>query len=253
VARLCAAWAEELGDLVADTGHWLHERMESGAQVLFEGAQGLLLDLDHGTYPFVTSSTTGAAGIATGLGIAPRRVDRVVAVMKAYCTRVGAGPFPTEDEGEVGDRLREVGKEFGTTTGRPRRCGWFDAVAARYAARLNGLDGLAVTKFDVLDEIDEIPVAVGYRLDGEERPTPPADADDLARIEPVYERLAGWRTSTREARRLEDLPGAARAYLDRLAELTEVPVALVSVGPDREATVLDPASSLGEWLGARNG
>jgi adenylosuccinate synthase len=250
IAGLCERWAAEIGPLVTDTGQWLHERIAAGGRVLFEGAQGTLLDLDHGTYPHVTSSSTGAGGIATGLGIGPRRVNRVLGVMKAYCTRVGAGPFPTEEPGEVGDRIRETGREYGTTTGRPRRCGWFDAVAARYAARVNGLEGVAVTLFDVLDHFDEVRLATAYQVEREQVRHLPADPDLLQRARPVFETLPGWKTDTREARCLADLPTAARGYLDRMAEESGVPVDLVSVGPDRQEVVLDASSGLVSWLGS---
>jgi adenylosuccinate synthase len=207
--------------------------------VLLEGAQGTLLDLDHGTYPFVTSSSAAAGGGLTGSGIGPRRIDRVVGVAKAYATRVGLGPFPTELSGEMGERIREEGVEYGATTGRPRRCGWLDAVALRYAARLNGLDELIITKLDVLDGLDRIAVAVGYRGPGGAAPFTPG-ARQLAAVEPVYEWHAGWQSSTRDARRWSDLPERARAYLARVAELAGVRISRVSVGPERDATLAGP-------------
>ena len=216
--------------LAADTGRAALEAIRSGKRVLLEGAQGALLDVDHGTYPFVTSSNTTAGGAAVGAGIGPTVIDAVLGVVKAYATRVGNGPFPSEAGEADSEKLRELGGEYGATTGRPRRCGWFDAVVARYAGRINGLTDVAVTKLDVLDTIETIPVCVGYRVDGEPLDDFPADAGRLARLEPVYEQLEGWCAPTGEARRLEDLPGKARAYLERLESLLETPVRYVSVG-----------------------
>ena len=202
-----------------------------------EGAQGTALDLDHGTYPFVTSSNTTAAAAATGLGVGPTAISAVLGVVKAYTTRVGNGPLPTEFDEEMGARVRELGGEFGATTGRPRRCGWFDAVQARYAARVNGLTGLAVTKLDVLDSLGEIRIATGYRVDGDLTTEFPADTWSLSRVEPVLERHPGWRLPTTEARHIADLPPEARSYLDRLQELTGVPIEIVSVGSRREQII----------------
>jgi len=213
-----------------DAGRVAIDAVRAGERVLLEGAQGALLDVDHGTYPFVTSSNTTAGGAAVGAGIGPTAIDAVLGVLKAYTTRVGNGPFPSEATEEDAKRLRTLGGEFGATTGRPRRCGWFDAVVARYAARINGLTDLAVTKLDVLDTISPIPVCVGYRVDGEPLDDFPADAGRLERLEPVYEELEGWGTPTSDARRLEDLPKRARAYLDRIQALLETPVRYVSVG-----------------------
>ncbi|PYP00633.1 MAG: adenylosuccinate synthase [Gemmatimonadetes bacterium] len=207
-----------------------------GSAVL-EGAQGALLDVDHGTYPYVTSSNTTAGGAAVGSGIGPTAVDAVLGVVKAYTTRVGNGPLPTEAEPAVADRIRELGDEFGATTGRPRRCGWFDAVVVRYAVRVNGLTGLAVTKLDVLDSFSEIPVCVGYRFEGESLDSMPADVERLAGVEPVYESLPGWEKSLSHVRRLADLPPAARAYLDRLQDLAHAPIQYVSVGTHREQII----------------
>jgi adenylosuccinate synthase len=235
--RDAEAWWAVLGPMCADVTRILHEALEAGEPILFEGAQGALLDVDHGTYPFVTSSNTVSGGIPAGLGIPPRAVERVLGVMKAYTTRVGAGPFPTEDPGAIGDQLREAGREYGTTTGRPRRCGWFDAVAGRYAVRLNGLDALALTKFDVLSGLEEVRIAVAYEIDGERVEHPPALSEDWERAVPVYETMPGW-TLPESVSGVEQLPSPARAYLDRIAELTGCPVALVSVGPDRRETLL---------------
>ena len=223
--------------LAADSGHLVDLALRQGRRVLLEGAQGALLDVDHGTYPFVTSSNTTAGGAATGAGIGPTAIDGVLGVVKAYTTRVGNGPLPTEVEGDLGDRLREAGAEFGATTGRPRRCGWFDANVVRYAVRVNGLTGLAVTKLDVLDGMSELPVGTGYRLDGDVCEEIPADVDRLARVKPVYEVLPGWNRPTGAARRLADLPPAARAYLDRLEDLAGAPLRYVSVGTRRDQII----------------
>jgi adenylosuccinate synthase len=216
--------------LAADAGRVVLEAVRGGERVLLEGAQGALLDVDHGTYPFVTSSNTTAGGATVGAGIGPTAIDAVLGVLKAYTTRVGNGPFPSEAAAADAEKLRALGGEFGATTGRPRRCGWFDAVVARYAAGINGLTDLAVTKLDVLDTISTIPVCVGYRVDGEPLDAFPADAGRLERLEPVYEELDGWGTPTGEVRRLEDLPKQARAYLDRIEALLETPVRYVGVG-----------------------
>ncbi len=229
--------APRLLPLTIDTGRLIHERLGKGDNVLLEGAQGSLLDLDHGTYPFVTSSHTTAGGATIGAGIGPTAVDAVLGVVKAYTTRVGNGPLPTEAAEEAAARLRELGGEFGATTGRPRRCGWFDAVVVQYSARVNGLTQLAVTKLDVLDSIPKIPVCVGYRLAGEAVEEFPAAAPVLGTVVPVYEELNGWCQSTGGARALGDLPKEARAYLDRIQELVGVPIAYVSVGNRRDQLV----------------
>jgi adenylosuccinate synthase len=229
--------APRLMPLTADTGLLVHRAIREGKRVLLEGAQGALLDVDHGTYPYVTSSNTTAGGAAVGAGIGPTGIDGVLGVVKAYTTRVGNGPLPTEAESSAAERLRELGGEFGAVTGRPRRCGWFDATVVRYAARVNGLTGLAVTKLDVLDSFPEIPVGTMYRLDGHSCEEMPAEVDALGRVEPVYETLPGWSQPTGSARRLEDLPAAARAYLDRLEALSGVPVRYVSVGTRRDQII----------------
>jgi adenylosuccinate synthase len=226
----------------------LDEARRAGRRILFEGAQGVMLDVDHGTYPFVTSSSATAGGAATGLGIGPKSIGTVIGVAKAYTTRVGSGPLPTELTGEAGERLRETGQEFGASTGRPRRCGWFDAVAVRYAVRINGLDALAVTKLDVLDVFDEIPVCTGYQCRGELLTEMPSDTAQLAACTPVYETLPGWRTSTQGITRFEDLPREARDYIRRLEEVCGVPTALISTGSDRDHTIVREGSVLGEWL-----
>jgi adenylosuccinate synthase len=205
--------------------------------VLLEGAQGTLLDLDHGTYPFVTSSNPVAGGALVGAGLGPKEVERVIGVTKAYVTRVGAGPFPTEDEGPDGQWMQEKGHEFGTTTGRRRRCGWFDAVLLRYAARLNGLTELFITKLDVLSGLETVRVCVAYRYEGERYEDLPPHQSIVHKAEPVYEEVEGWSEQLGEARKLEDLPAAARKYLDRIADLADVPVRMASVGASREQTV----------------
>jgi adenylosuccinate synthase len=235
--KLVDGWAPRLLPLAADTRLLVHRALRGGRRVLLEGAQGSLLDVDHGTYPFVTSSNTTAGGASVGAGIGPTAIDGVLGVVKAYTTRVGNGPLPTEAEGATGDRLRELGGEFGSVTGRPRRCGWFDATVVRYAVRVNGLTGLAVTKLDVLDTFAEIPVCTAYRLDGRECEQIPAEVDALGRVEPVYEVLPGWQQSIGGARRLADLPSAARAYLDRLEALAETPLRYVSVGTRRDQII----------------
>jgi adenylosuccinate synthase len=229
--------APRLLPLAADTGLMVHRAVRAGRRVLLEGAQGALLDVDHGTYPYVTSSNTTAGGAAVGAGIGPTAINGVLGVVKAYTTRVGNGPLPTEAESSFGERLRELGGEFGAVTGRPRRCGWFDATVVRYAARVNGLTGLAVTKLDVLDSFAEIPVGIAYQLDGESCEEMPAEVEALARVRPTYEVRPGWQQPTGAARRLADLPSAARAYLDRLEALSGVPVRYVSVGTRRDQII----------------
>jgi len=236
-AELLERLAPRLLPLAADAGLLVHRAVREGKRVLLEGAQGSLLDVDHGTYPFVTSSNTTAGGAAVGAGIGPTLIHGVLGVVKAYTTRVGNGPLPTEAPGPHGDRLREVGGEFGAVTGRPRRCGWFDATVVRYAARVNGLTGLAVTKLDVLDGFEEIPVCTAYRLDGDACEEMPAEVEVLGRVEPKYEVLQGWNRPTGGARKLSDLPPEARAYLDRLEELSGVPMRYVSVGTRRDQII----------------
>jgi adenylosuccinate synthase len=229
--------APRLLGIVEDVGLAVTRAQKQRAAVLLEGAQGSLLDVDHGTYPFVTSSSTTAGGAAIGIGIAPRSLDAVLGVVKAYTTRVGGGPMPTELLDPTGELLRKVGNEFGATTGRPRRCGWFDAVVVRYAVRVNGLTGLAITKLDVLDDFDRIALCTGYKLGSEVMTEFPGDLADLDGIEPVYEWFDGWKTSTAGARKLGDLPAKARAYLDRIVELVECPAQYVSVGTRRDQII----------------
>jgi len=223
--------------IAEDVGLCVHRAIKNGAAVLLEGAQGSLLDVDHGTYPFVTSSNTTVGGAATGVGISPMAIDSALGVVKAYTTRVGNGPLPTELGEPLGTQVRTLGNEFGATTGRPRRCGWFDGVVVRYAARVNGLTGLAVTKLDVLDTLSELAICTGYMVDGELHTEFPADVAMLERAEPVYEWFPGWLTPTQDARQLEDLPQNARAYLDRIEALCETPIAFVSVGTRRDQII----------------
>lgn len=229
--------APRLLALSEDVGLAIHRAIRSGAAVLLEGAQGSLLDVDHGTYPFVTSSNTTSGGAAVGTGIAPTLVDSVLGVVKAYTTRVGNGPLPTEFDEAMGDRVRKLGNEFGATTGRARRCGWFDAVVVRYAARINGLSGLAVTKLDVLDTLDRLAICTGYEANGEVYSEFPGDIAELEQIVPRYEWFEGWQRETANARQLEDLPSPARRYLDRIEELVEAPISFVSVGTRRDQII----------------
>lgn len=234
----CLAYAEQLRGMVGDVTGMLETRLAAGENVLFEGAQGALLDIDHGTYPYVTSSNTTAGGAATGTGVGPRYIDSVLGIVKAYSTRVGAGPFPTELDDDVGSYLREKGGEIGTTTGRTRRCGWFDAVALRRSVFNNSMSGLCITKMDVLDELDVIRICVGYRVDGERMEQLPLGADAYADIEPMYEDMPGWRCPTAGVDRFENLPGQARDYLARISDITGVPVQVISTGPDRDHTIV---------------
>ena len=229
--------APRLLALAEDVGLTVHRAIKSGAAVLLEGAQGSLLDIDHGTYPFVTSSSTTSGGAAIGAGIAPTAIDAALGVVKAYTTRVGNGPLPTEIEGTLGEEMRRLGNEYGATTGRPRRCGWFDGVVVRYAVRVNGLSGLAVTKLDVLDTLERIGVCTGYQVDGELLTEFPGDIAALDRLTPHYEWFDGWRRSTAEARKLEELPAEARRYLDRIESLVEAPIQYVSVGTRRDQII----------------
>ncbi len=231
------AAGEKLRPFVANTVVTLHAALQEKKELLFEGAQGTFLDIDHGTYPYVTSSNTTAGGAATGSGVPPHRIDTVLGVMKAYTTRVGEGPFPTEDAA-VSDMLHGMGREFGATTGRARRCGWFDAVAARFAAMVNGIDEIAITNLDGLDTLETIRVCVAYRLGEQKWDVLPSDFGQLSRCEPVYVEFPGWKTSTADARSFADLPENARAYALKLAELTGARLKIVSVGPHRDQTIL---------------
>lgn len=233
-----AGYAERLAPFVADTDVLLQDAVDAGARIMFEGAQGTFLDLDAGTYPYVTSSHPIAAGACLGTGVGPRAIDSVLGVCKAYTTRVGAGPFPTEQDNAEGARIREQGKEYGTTTGRGRRCGWLDLVALRQSCRTNTLSGLIVTRLDVLSGFEKLPVAVAYRLRDKTITHLPADIADLAQVEPVYEVLDGWDGDLRAARRLSDLPSSTLRYLEVIEEYTKTPSAILSVGPDREETIV---------------
>jgi adenylosuccinate synthase len=237
LAEEYSSLAARIRPLIRDTTTVLHEAHRAGKRLLFEAAQGTLLDLDHGTYPYVTSSNSSTAGVWSGTGFPSRYLTRVVGVIKAYTTRVGGGPFPTELLDAVGEQIRRTGKEYGTVTGRPRRCGWFDAVAVRYSAALSGVDELAVMLLDVLSELDRVAICTAYEIDGERTEAFPGDVRVLGRCKPIFEWLPGWRTEVAGVRRQADLPAAARAYLDRLAELLRLPVKIVSVGPDREQTI----------------
>ncbi|WP_247215863.1 adenylosuccinate synthase [Synechococcus sp. C9] len=232
------AYAQRLRPHIVDSTLVLWEAVQKRRNILFEGAQGTLLDLDHGTYPYVTSSNPVAGGACVGAGIGPTMIDRVIGVAKAYTTRVGEGPFPTELHGDVGEHLCERGAEFGTTTGRKRRCGWFDAVIGRYAVRINGMDCLAITKLDVLDELPEIKVCVAYEIDGQRTRNFPNSSRQFARCQPVYETLPGWQSPTSHCRSLEELPKAALDYLHFLASMMEVPIAIISLGAGREQTII---------------
>ncbi len=232
------ALSERLLAIATDVGPEISTALRSGRHVLLEGAQGTALDLDHGTYPFVTSSNTTAGSAATGSGIGPTQITDVIGIVKAYTTRVGEGPLPSEMSPEMDEHVRTLGGEFGATTGRPRRCGWFDSVLTRFASQVNGLTGIAVTKLDVLDTLDEVKIATAYRMpDGKTREFFPADTWALADVEPVYETMPGWKSSTCDIRRIEDLPSNARAYLDRIEELTNAPVKFVSVGTKRSQII----------------
>jgi adenylosuccinate synthase len=242
---------ERLAPFIADTTHYLNVAAVEGRSILLEGAQATLLDVDHGTYPFVTSSNTIAGGAIIGTGLAPHRLTGVLGIVRTYTTRVGEGPFPTEmveGEAELGQLIRERGREYGASTGRPRRCGWFDAFATRYAAEINGFSSVALTKLDVLDALDEIKVCVGYKLDGRECESLPSVSQDLRRIEPTYARLPGWKSSTVGITNMNALPTEARRYVDFLSQQIGVEIGLVSTGPERSQTIIVHESALGHWL-----
>jgi adenylosuccinate synthase len=235
-----AAAAEEVRPFVADTGRLLHQIIGSGGSVMFEGAQGTMLDIDHGTYPFVTSSSATAGGAATGTGVGPTAIGTVISVTKAYVTRVGEGPFPTEIHDAIGDQLRARGNEYGAVTGRPRRCGWLDIPLLRYSNQVNGAEWLVVTKMDVLDELEEIPICIGYEVDGKVSDEIPADVQGLERIKPVYTTLKGWRSSTEGITEFDKLPKAAREYLRFQERESGAKIGMVSTGPDRDQTMVLP-------------
>jgi adenylosuccinate synthase len=230
--------AERIKPMVSDVSRTLYEHNKAGIPLLFEGAQGTLLDIDHGTYPFVTSSNCVAGAAAPGAGVAPQMLNYVLGIVKGYTTRVGSGPFPTEQENDIGRFLAERGNEFGSVTGRPRRCGWFDAAALKRSIQINGVSGLCVTKLDVMDGLKEVKLCVGYRLNGVETDILPFGSDAVSACEPIYETLPGWSESTFGVKRYEDLPANARAYLERIADVCEAPIAIVSTGPDREETIV---------------
>ncbi|HWS85414.1 MAG TPA: adenylosuccinate synthase [Pyrinomonadaceae bacterium] len=251
VFKEIAPLAERMQAFVTDTTHFINRAVREGQSVLVEGAQATLLDVDHGTYPFVTSSSTTSGGVCAGLGLAPQRIGGVLGIVRTYSTRVGEGPFPTEmleGEEEIGQLIRERGHEYGVSTGRPRRCGWFDAFATRYAAEINGFDAVALTKLDILDALDEIKVCVGYRRGGRPCESFPAVSQELREVEPVYETLPGWRASTEGVTELDELPGAARDYVEFISSQIGVPVGLVSTGPERSQTILVRDSALARWL-----
>ncbi|MDQ3744198.1 MAG: adenylosuccinate synthase [Acidobacteriota bacterium] len=246
-----APLAERLEPFITDTTAYLNGALREGRSILVEGAQATLLDVDHGTYPFVTSSSTTSGGACAGLGLAPQKISGVLGIVRTYTTRVGEGPFPTEmleGEAEIGQMIRERGHEYGVSTGRPRRCGWFDAFATRYAAEINGFDTVALTKLDILDALDEIKVCTGYRLGGQECESFPAVSHELREVEPVYETLPGWKSSTEGVTDLDELPRAARDYVEFISGRIGVPVGLVSTGPERGQTILVRDSALADWL-----
>lgn len=232
-----SGYAEKLRAYVGDTTAYLLDAVEAGKKMLFEGAQGSLLDIDHGTFPYVTSSNSSGVGVSGGSGVPGKWIGKVIGVCKAYSTRVGGGPFPTEQDNPTGEKIRQIGREYGTTTGRPRRCGWFDAVAVRYTARLSGVDCLSMMMMDVLSHLPEIQICTAYDLDGERTTRFPSHVDDLRRVKPIYETLPGWNTDVTGVRELAAMPENARRYLDRVAELVGKPVEVVSVGPDRAQTM----------------
>lgn len=233
------AYADRLRPHVADTTAFLHRAVKAGKKLLFEGAQGCLLDLDHGSFPYVTSSNASGCGIHSGSGVSERIISKMIGVAKAYTTRVGGGPFPTELDNEIGQHIRDVGHEYGTVTGRPRRCGWFDAVCAGYGARISGIDCLAVMLVDVLSQLDEVKICEAYEIDGRITTDFPSHIDDLGLARPVYRTLPGWKSDITGIRRRADLPENARRYVDTIAELMGYPVEIISVGPDREQTILE--------------
>lgn len=231
-------YAERLRPYVCDTIALLHDEIKAGKKVLFEGAQATMLDIDYGTYPYVTASHPVSGGVCVGSGVAPRDIDKVVGVVKAYCTRVGEGPFPTEQLNEIGDKIRDAGHEYGTVTGRPRRTGWLDACIVRYAGMLSGIDYMAITRLDILDDMEEIKMCVGYKYKGQDLNEIPASLKVLAEVEPVYETFKGWKTDISGIRSYDELPSEARAYLERMAEVVGIDLGIVSVGPNRDQTIV---------------
>lgn len=230
-------YAEKIKPYVTDTSLFVYEAIKSDKRIIFESAQGTLLDIDVGTYPYCTSSNSISGGVCTGLGISPTMIDKVLGIAKAYTTRVGSGPFPTEMPPELDEEIRQKGQEFGATTGRPRRCGWFDAVAVRYSARINGFSSIAITKLDVLDELDKINICIGYRYKGEIIKNFPSQLSVLEKVEPIYEQVDGWQTKTSEIRNYDDLPKNARKYVERISELLDLKVDFIAVGPKRDQII----------------
>jgi adenylosuccinate synthase len=245
--RRYAGW---LAPYITDTALLLHRLIEAGRSVLFEGAQATMLDIDHGTYPYVTSSSTTAGGAATGTGVPPTKINGMLGVAKAYTTRVGSGPFPSEMTGPIADEIQARGNEYGATTGRPRRCGWFDAVVLRYAVRINGIDTVALTKLDVLDQCETIKICTGYRYRKDVLTEFPEEEVILSAAEPIYEEVSGWMAPTSRAKNEGDLPAKARQYLERLEELTGVPFCMISTGPQRDETIICEDSPLLRWFPA---
>jgi adenylosuccinate synthase len=248
-----SSMVERLAPFLCDTTHFLNRAAVRGDSILLEGAQATLLDVDHGTYPFVTSSSTVIGGALIGTGLAPRHLTGVLGIVRTYTTRVGEGPFPTEmleGEAELGQMIRERGREYGASTGRPRRCGWFDAFATRYATEINGFTSVALTKLDVLDTLDEIKVCIGYNLDGRRCDSLPSVSQDLRRVEPIFATLPGWKTSTLGTTEMDALPANARRYVDFLSEQIGVEIGLVSTGPERSQTIIVKESNVGRWLGS---
>jgi adenylosuccinate synthase len=237
IFKTAQGWAKRLRPIAANTTDFLLDALDDGKELLMEGAQGALLDIDHGTYPFVTSSNSSGVGISSGSGVPGKWIRRVLGVAKAYSTRVGGGPFPTELDCDVGQKIRDIGHEYGTTTGRPRRCGWFDAVAVRYTSRLSGITSLALMMMDVLGHFEEIQICIAYELDGKRIDTMPSNAEDLRRCKPIYESMPGWNTDVTGVRKVSDMPAAAIDYAKRIESIVGVPVDILSVGPDRVQTL----------------
>jgi adenylosuccinate synthase len=246
--RDLAAFGQRLRQRIVDVSVVMQRQVANGYSILFEGAQATLLDIDHGSYPFVTSSSAVAGGVVTGLGIPATRIDGVLGIAKAYTTRVGAGPLPSEIGGSLEEEIRKRGGEFGAVTGRPRRCGWFDAVVVRYSTRVNGFDSIALTKLDVLDLLAEVHVCTAYRYQGEVLKDLPADLDVMMECEPVYETLPGWDQPTAGVRAFSDLPDAARRYVERLSELVGAEIGIISTGSDRRETIFRPRNAIASWF-----
>jgi adenylosuccinate synthase len=244
-------FAERIRPMVCDTAKLLNDAIAAGKRILFEGAQGTMLDIDHGTYPFVTSSSAASGGACTGTGVPPTKIDGIVGVSKAYITRVGSGPFPSESIDEFGEMIRKAGNEYGAVTGRPRRCGWFDVPLLRYTATVNGFDSLIMTKLDVLDEIAEIPVCIAYEVDGKQTSEMPATYREMQAVKPIYRKLPGWKSSTRGFSNFDSLPGKARRYLEFLEEQTGVEIGCISTGPERTETVIRKGSKLENLFGIK--